>query len=105
MSQPMDNFGSIQLHHETVAQAASELGRAGSLMDEALWEVEQKLKTLEESGNFQGAAANAFTEFKMAVTANAGQMNQDIIAAGGKLTSMHHIMSQADQDASKQFIH
>ncbi|MET8541617.1 WXG100 family type VII secretion target [Kitasatospora sp. NPDC004799] len=99
----MDNFGSIQLHHETVAQAASELGQAGKMMDDALWEVEQKLNSLTESGSFQGAAADAFTEFKRAVTTNAAQMNQDIIAAGGKLTNMHHIMTEADQGARKQF--
>ncbi|WP_031069283.1 WXG100 family type VII secretion target [Streptomyces sp. NRRL WC-3742] len=99
----MDNFGSIQLHHESIEQAQSELAQAGGGMSDSLQAVMNQLTHLTESGQFQGAAATAFTNFQQVVNRNAQAMNDDIIAAAGRLGHMHETMIQADQDGRKQF--
>jgi len=96
-------FGSIKLHHETVAQAATELKQAGHLMDESLADLTKKLGDVIDGGHFQGAAAAAFHEFSREVSTNASQMDQDITAAAATLTRMHEIMTESDGQAGKQF--
>ncbi|MFI6156393.1 WXG100 family type VII secretion target [Kitasatospora sp. NPDC051170] len=99
----MDNFGSIQLHHESIEQAQSELAQAGGGMSDSLQALMARLTAVTEGGQFQGAAAGAFTAFQDAVRRNAQAMNDDIVAAAGRLGHMHSTMIQADQDGRKQF--
>ncbi|MFJ9693901.1 WXG100 family type VII secretion target [Kitasatospora sp. NPDC101183] len=100
----MDNFGSIQLHHETIEQAQSELAQAGGGMKDALELLMSRLTALTTSGEFQGAAAAAFTNFQSTVNQHANVMNEDIVAAAGRLGHMHQTMIQADVDGGKQFV-
>ncbi|MFF7988823.1 WXG100 family type VII secretion target [Kitasatospora xanthocidica] len=97
------DFGSIQLHHETVSQAATELRQAGSMMRSNLDELMGKLKGVIDGGHFQGVAANAFEELSRVVAANESAMDQDITAAANTLNTMHEIMQESDANAGKQF--
>lgn len=100
----MDNFGSIQLHHETIEQAKRELAQAGGGMSDSLTALMKRLTAVTEGGHFQGAAAGAFSHFQEVVRLNATDMNDDIIAAAGRLAHMHNTMIQADDDAKKKFV-
>ncbi|MFF4380819.1 WXG100 family type VII secretion target [Kitasatospora sp. NPDC001547] len=97
------DFGNIQLHHETVSQAAGELRQAGNMMRSNLDELMSKLRGVIDGGHFQGVAAGAFEELSRVVAANESAMDDDITAAANTLSTMHDIMRESDTQAGKQF--
>ena len=92
---------SVSLQHETLNQATQELRAAGNTMKSNLDDLVSTLKGLQD--DFQGSAAEAFTNFLNVVSQNESQMSDDINSAANTLDQMHETMTNADLSASKGF--
>ncbi|MFF7634566.1 WXG100 family type VII secretion target [Kitasatospora sp. NPDC008050] len=91
----------IQLQHESIDQAYTDLLQAAHTMESNLNELVQRLTPLREE--FQGAAGTAFEEFFKVVQGNEGQMHEDIHQGAQILDQMNHTMKYADQAAAQGF--
>ncbi|MFD0278098.1 WXG100 family type VII secretion target [Kitasatospora sp. NPDC127111] len=93
----------IELRHESIDQAVSDLQQAGSTMESNMDQLVGTLKGVIDGGHFAGAAATAFQEFFRVVNQNEADMRTDIRTAASLLGQMHATMKHADATASKAF--
>jgi WXG100 family type VII secretion target len=91
----------IQLQHETIDQAFTELIAAAHTMQSNLDDLVRQLTPLRDE--FTGAAGTAFEEFFKVVHQNEGQMHEDITKGAQILDQMNHTMRYADQAAAQGF--
>jgi WXG100 family type VII secretion target len=91
----------IQLQHESIDQAFTELLQAAHTMESNLDELVQRLTPLREE--FTGKAGTAFEEFFRMVQQNESKMHEDIQQGARILDEMNHTMRYADQSAAQGF--